>query len=222
MVEVLWFEDIEPSRQPVFDFPLLGRISMKQMGIVGSALMIALTSKDILIAMISLAIAFLIAMIRYRAVSMDELIYSLMLYVIRHKVKPLVETFMDIVKVLLFNKIMVIASVIDRLGIGRSSRNAKGGSNNDDDYDDNMLVLNFNPVRLRLRLLTRDGRAVANRLARIYVDDIMLASITSDHNGELDVMLTLKDTMKTLLSVYVDGYSRPLLEKVIMVRSTRY
>ncbi|MEM4339773.1 MAG: hypothetical protein QXE03_06125, partial [Candidatus Nitrosocaldus sp.] len=73
MVEVLWFEDIEPSRQPVFDFPLLGRISMKQMGIVGSALMIALTSKDILIAMISLAIAFLIAMIRYRAVSMDEL-----------------------------------------------------------------------------------------------------------------------------------------------------
>ncbi|MEM3121683.1 MAG: hypothetical protein QXT78_04850, partial [Candidatus Nitrosocaldus sp.] len=190
MVEVLWFEDIEPSRQPVFDFPLLGRISMKQMGIVGSALMIALTSKDILIAMISLAIAFLIAMIRYRAVSMDELIYSLMLYVIRHKVKPLVETFMNIVKVLLFNKIMVIASVIDRLGIGRSSRNAKGGSNNDDDYDDNMLVLNFNPVRLRLRLLTRDGRAVANRLARIYVDDIMLASITSDHNGELDVMLT--------------------------------
>ncbi|MEM4339483.1 MAG: hypothetical protein QXE03_04640, partial [Candidatus Nitrosocaldus sp.] len=148
--------------------------------------------------------------------------YSLMLYVIRHKVKPLVETFMNIVKVLLFNKIMVIASVIDRLGIGRSSRNAKGGSNNDDDYDDNMLVLNFNPVRLRLRLLTRDGRAVANRLARIYVDDIMLASITSDHNGELDVMLTLKDTMKTLLSVYVDGYSRPLLEKVIMVRSTRY
>lgn len=223
MVEVLWFEDIEPSRQPVFDFPLLGRISMKQMGIVGSALMIALTSKDILIAMISLAIAFLIAMIRYRAVSMDELIYSLMLYVIRHKVKPLVETFMDIVKVLLFNKIMLIASVIDRLGMGRSSRNAKGGRNNDDyDYDDNMLVLNFNPVRLRLRLLTRDGRAVANRLARIYVDDIMLASITSDHNGELDVMLTLKDTMKTLLSVYVDGYSRPLLEKVIMVRSTRY
>ncbi len=230
MVEVLWFEDIEPLRQPVFDFPLLGRISMKQMGIVGSALMIALISKDILIAMLTLAISLPIAMIRYRAVSMDELTYSLILYVIRHKVKPVIEMFMDIAKASLLNKIMPITSLIDRIGRERKMKSKSKRSKskkaddemNDNGYadDDNILVFNFNPVRLRLRLLTKDGKAIANRLARIYVDDVMLTSITSDHNGELEVILTLKDSMKTLLSVYVDGYNRPLLERVILVRST--
>ncbi|MFN4337119.1 MAG: hypothetical protein ACK4FV_06025 [Candidatus Nitrosocaldus sp.] len=223
MVEVLWFDDIEPLRQPVFDFPLLGRISMKQMGIVGSALMIALASKDILIAMLTIAIALPIAMIRYKAVSMDELIYSLILYVIRHRVRPLIEIFMDIAKASLLNKIMLITSLIDRIGIGRRSKSKKANVEmNNGGYadDDNILVFNFNPVRLRLRLLTRDGKAIANRLARIYVDDVMLTSITSDHNGELDVILTLKDTMKTPLTVYVDGYNRPLFERVIVVRPT--
>lgn len=85
--------------------------------------------------------------------------------------------------------------------------------------DGNVIIPMHNPVRLRLRLLTRDGRAVANRLARIYMDDALLTSITSDSNGELDVMLALDDGVKEgTLRVYVDGYSRPLLEEQITVR----
>ncbi|MEM2922902.1 MAG: hypothetical protein QW560_00630 [Candidatus Nitrosocaldus sp.] len=221
MVEVLWFEDIEPLKQSVFDFPLLGRINMKQMGIVGSASIIALASKDILTAMVSLTVALFIAMIRYRAVSMDELIYSLILYAIRHKVKPLIGMFIEHLKELFNNDSKrMLATVIDKIGIdiGRCGWR-RHGSISARDYDDNMIILNSNPVRLRLRLLTKDGRAVANRLARIYVDDVLFASITSDHNGELDVMLTLASTKNSNLSVYVDDYSKPLLEKIIAVRS---
>ncbi|MDW8000525.1 MAG: hypothetical protein RMJ59_03665 [Candidatus Nitrosocaldus sp.] len=220
MVEVLWFEDIEPLRQPVFDFPLLGRISMKQMCIIGSALIISLSSRDILVAMVSLTVALFIAMFRYRALGMDELIYSLLLYAMRYKVYPYVGRFVGIIASRLLDGRMprVIQGLRVRVlnrGRGRDRRRMMVSIAG----DGNVIIPMHNPVRLRLRLLTRDGRAVANRLARIYMDDALLTSITSDSNGELDVMLALDDGVKEgTLRVYVDGYSRPLLEEQITVR----
>ncbi|MEM4285057.1 MAG: hypothetical protein QXS98_06160 [Candidatus Nitrosocaldus sp.] len=220
MVEVLWFEDIEPLKQPVFDFPLLGRISMKQMGIVGSSCIIALASRDVLIAIASLTIAIFVAMSRYRAVSIDELIYSILLYVFRHKVKPSIEIIFKYVKELSLNNYysrMILDMICYRIGwrwdryaYSSNGRGMRGS-------DDGIIILNSNTVRLRLRLLTKDGRAVANRLARIYVDDDLLTNITSDDKGELDVILSLTSTKNGNLRVYIDGYSKPLLERVVTV-----
>ncbi|GBC74043.1 hypothetical protein HRbin05_00074 [archaeon HR05] len=227
MVEVLWFEDIEPLKQPVFDFPLLGRISMKQMGIVGSASIIALASRDILIAMASLTIALFVAMTRYRAVSMDEFIYSLILYGMKHKVKPSIEIIFRYVNELLLNNgysRIILARMVNKICNEIRCRLDKKYAYSSNGrgvrcYEDNIIILNSNTVRLRLRLLTKDGRAIANRLARIYVDDDLLTNITSDNNGELDVILSLTSTKNSNLRVYVDGYSKPLLEKVVTVIS---
>lgn len=216
-MEVLWFEDIEPLRQPVFDFPLLGRISMKQMGVIGSAMIIALASKDIVVAMVSLSLALFISMIRYRAVGIDELIYSLISYLIRHKVRPVMNALLKVLGVSMLSRIKPVV-LLHRLGV-RMDRIVSAGDSGDG--RDDVLLLNSSNVRLRLRLLTRDGRVIENRLTKVYVDDTMIASITSDQNGELDIMFTADNSSKALLRVYVDGYSRPLLEKIIVVRSAR-
>ncbi|MBI1664006.1 MAG: hypothetical protein IS860_11115, partial [Nitrosopumilus sp.] len=39
--EVLWFEDVNPFNEPVFSFPFIGRLSMRQLAILGVGFMIS-------------------------------------------------------------------------------------------------------------------------------------------------------------------------------------
>ncbi len=197
-MKILWFDDIEVWNQPVFDMPLIGRISIRQMCIIGVALILTLSSRDMFVAIISLAIALPSSMYRYRSLSLDELICNLIIYMIVYKVYPSLRYITLLLNYMLrnlqqVNIIIVISGIIKRYITDKYMQidRRKNSSNNSDDKEE-IIMVNRESVRLKLRLVNKDGVALAGKLATIYLDDDHIASIVSDSRGEIEALVSLR------------------------------
>ncbi len=216
-MKILWFDDIEVWNQPVFDMPFIGRVSIRQMCIIGIALILTFSTRDIFVTIISLSMALLFSMYRYRSLSLDELLYNLIIYMVTYKIYPLVRY----ITLLLYDQLIhiqqsdminiTIISNIKRRMLHRYKQNYEK-----DNYSNKqeILIVNREPIRLKLRLVNKDGLALAGKLAAIYLDDDHIASIVSDSKGEVETLISLKSDVHKVNHYDIKGDTRML--KVIV------
>ncbi len=216
-MKILWFDDIEVWNQPVFDMPFIGRVSIRQMCIIGIALILTFSTRDIFVTIISLSMALLFSMYRYRSLSLDELLYNLIIYMVTYKIYPLVRY----ITLLLYDQLIHIQqsdminittiSNIKRRMLHRYKQNYEK-----DNYSNKqeILIVNREPIRLKLRLVNKDGLALAGKLAAIYLDDDHIASIVSDSKGEVETLISLKSDVHKVNHYDIKGDTRML--KVIV------
>lgn len=186
-MKILWFDDIEVWNQPVFDLPLMGRVSIRQICFIGLALILTFSSRDILVAIVSFSIALPLTMLKYRSLGLDELALNITIYLLTYKVYLLLRGMLKRIK-----RIGIISIIINLL---------KGYIEGEDLKDmvsdgKGIIVVNTDTIRLKLRLLDSDGKEMGGRLASIYLDDDHISSIVSDQNGEVEALISLSDEFK--------------------------
>ncbi len=203
-MKILWFDDIEVWNQPVFDLPLIGRVSIRQMCIIGLALILTFSIRDLLVAVISFSITLPLAMLKYRSLRFDELALNITIYMIIYKVYPLLRhSFLLLSNTKKVMIIVMVTSIVKRYLVRNTLKNNKSNSKE--------IVVNADTIRLKLRLVNKDGRRLAGRLATIYLDDDHISSIVSDSNGEIEALVSLSNDDHKVsnglhtLKVMVDG-----------------
>ncbi len=229
-MKILWFDDIEVWNQPVFDMPLIGRVSIRQMCIIGIALILTFSSRDIFVAIISLSMALLFSMYRYRSLSLDELLYNLIIYMAIYKIYPLIRY----ITLLLYDQLsniqqsnMMNITIISNIKKRMLDRYKQTYKKDNCINKQEILIVNREPIRLKLRLVNKDGLALAGKLATIYLDDDHIASIVSDSKGEVETLISFRsDVHKVnhhdikgdthMLKVIVDG--RLVFTQVITIK----
>mgnify|MGYP000218509454 CR=1 FL=1 len=216
-MKILWFDDIEVWNQPVFDMPFIGRVSIRQMCIIGIALILTFSSRDIFVTIISLSIALLFSMYRYRSLSLDELLYNLIIYMTIYKIYPLVRY----ITLLLYDQLSYIQqsnmmNITIISNIKKNMLNRYKQTYEKDNYNNKqeILIVNREPIRLKLRLVNKDGLALAGKLATIYLDDDHIASIVSDSKGEVETLISFKSDVHKVNHYNAKGDTRML--KVIV------
>jgi|GEM_PF-1053285 hypothetical protein len=217
-MKILWFDDIEVWNQPVFDMPFIGRVSIRQMCIIGIALILTFSSRDIFITIISLSIALLFSMYRYRSLSLDELLYNLIIYMAIYNIYPLIRY----MTLLLYDQLshiqqsnMMNIAIISNIKKHILDRYKQTYKKDNCSNKQEILIVNREPIRLKLRLVNKDGLALAGKLATIYLDDEHIASIVSDSKGEVETLISFRSDVQKVNHYDIKGNNTHMLKVIV-------
>ncbi len=221
-IDLLWFQDINPFNEPVFDFPILGRLSMRQMLLLGIGAVISYgfyqSTRDFVYSIIPISIMAFIALKKQNVLSTEQMLLSIILYAMKGSA-VYGENRSNIKLLLTFRtrRKKEMAQQSERLYFtsefsAQIERKHKG-------IDVSARDL-MKPVRMKMKLLLSSGDVLANRMAKVYLDDEYIASVSSDINGELEVLVIPKSEGDRKLRVYAEGFSEPVLDEILIIRKS--
>jgi hypothetical protein len=78
-----------------------------------------------------------------------------------------------------------------------------------------ILIVNREPIRLKLRLVNKDGLALAGKLATIYLDDEHIASIVSDSKGEVETLISFRSDVQKVNHYDIKGNDTHMLKVIV-------
>lgn len=208
-IELLYFEDLSPFQEAVFAFPILGKISMRQMSIIGFSAMISWigyqTSENLL--------------------SIIPLIIGAYLGLKKFNVKPPEAQFISVIKFMLFKKMQ--KSIQKRYRLQKGSSQRLGIS---ELFDPKLprvgrktrvreiFVDPLKPIRLQIKLETPSKEPISNTRTRVEFDGNVISTLSTNNNGEIEVLIIPQTAGSKKLSVFAEGHKIPVFEEIIVVK----
>lgn len=215
--EVLWFEDVNPFNEPVFSFPFIGRLSMRQLAILGVGFMISYTlfqsTGNILSVVPALVTAFF-ALKKQNVLPTESLLFSVLMFYIRGG-STAVEKKRSLEKIpkMRKEKIKLVSSTVLRIPKPFAPKiTAKEIKTR------KLFVSDYTkPYRMKIRLEKVTGQAISNEMCKVKFDGNIISTLSTDANGELEVIIIPGTSGKKTLQVFSKDTTKPIFEETLEI-----
>lgn len=217
--EVLWFEDVSPFNEPVFSFPFIGRLSMRQLAVLGVGFIVSYalfqSTGDVLSVVPALVTAFF-ALKKQNVLPTESLLFSVLMFYIRggstdvetkktfekipkmHKEKKKIET----------STVLKVPKPFAPKITGKEIKARK------------LFVSDYTkPYRMKIRLEKVIGQAIANQMCKVKFDGNIISTLSTDANGELEVIIIPGSAGKKILEVFSKDTTKPIFEETLEIES---
>ncbi|MFY9299881.1 MAG: hypothetical protein WAO91_01655 [Candidatus Nitrosotenuis sp.] len=219
--EVLWFEDVSPFNEPVFSFPFVGRLSMRQLAILGIGFMISYalfqSTGDVLSIIPGLVTAFF-ALKKQHVLPTESLLFSVLMFYIRGgstaletKKKPQLKKVPRIQK----EKKKFVNSTVLKI-----PKPFQPKLTDKEIKVRKLFVSDFTkPYRMKIRLEKTTGQAIANEMCKVKFDGNIVSTLSTDANGELEVIIIPGSAGEKKLQVFSKDSASPIFEEILEIES---
>ena len=215
--EVLWFEDVSPFNEPVFSFPFIGRLSMRQLAVLGVGFMISYalfqSTGDVLSVVPGLVTAFF-ALKKQNVLPTESLLFSVLMFYIRGGSTSVEtkRTWKKIPKVHKEKKSIAESTVLKvpkPFAPKITDKEVKVRKLFVSDYT--------KPYRMKIRLEKITGQAIVNEMCKIKFDGNIISTLSTDANGELEVIIIPGSAGKKTLEVFSKDSTKPIFEETLEI-----
>lgn len=206
-IELLYFEDLSPFQEAVFAFPIMGKISMRQMTIIGLVSTISwmvYQSSESYLSAIPLLIGGYIGLKKFN-------------------VKPPEVQMASIIRFIMFGN---RGEKTHREGQAQSKRlgiselfSHKSQSVGKEIKVREIFANPLRPIRLQLRLETPRKEPISNAPTRVEFDGSVVSTVSTNKNGEIEVIIVPQTIGPKKLVVFVEGHQIPVIEEILNIQS---
>lgn len=214
-IEILWFEDVNPFNEPVFGFPLIGRISMRQMAILGMG---ALSSWMIyqangsFISAIPLGLAMFLALKKQKVRSSETHFFMLMLFYFANLKKSNAENTKNDAKLMQCKK----KGSSSNLGLAKQF-NPKLDIVRNEIAVREIFADPLKPIRLKIKLEGIEGKSITNKQTKIVCNGNVVSALSTDNNGELEAIIIPQTLGKKKIQIFAEDITQPVFEEILSV-----
>ena len=216
--EVLWFEDVSPFNEQVFSFPFVGRLSMRQLAILGIGFMISYalfqSTGEVLSIIPGLVTAFF-ALKKQHVLPTESLLFSVLMFYIRggsmaletkRSWKKAPKTHKEKKKIVESTVLKIPKPFMPKI----TDKEFKARK---------LFVSDFTkPYRMKIRLEKTTGQAIANEMCKIKFDGNIVSTLSTDANGELEVIIIPGSAGEKKLQVFSNS-ADPIFEEILEIES---
>lgn len=209
-IELLYFEDLSPLHEAVFTFPIIGRISMRQMAIIGFAAIISWVvyqATESPLAAITLAAGGYVGFKKFNVKPPETQMISIIAFMISKRT-----SLSKSVRRPTYYKNHSRKLAAPRLFEPRMQTVQKQLRIRD------VFADPLKPLRLQIRLEMPDGIPISNTRTRVEFDGNVLSTLSTNNNGEIEVLIIPQTLGQKRLAVFVEDSQKPVFEEIISVR----
>lgn len=214
-IEILWFEDVNPFNESVFGFPIIGKLSMRQMVIFGTGALfswMAYQANGGFISIIPLGFAAFLALKKQKVRSAEIQFFMLLLFFFSNQ-----------------NKSNVIKT---KCGAELRLNKKKTGSSNlglAEPFNPKLDVVRneinvreicadpLKPIRLKIKLERIEGKSITNKQTRIVCDGNVISTLSTDNNGELEAIIVPQTLGRKKIQIFAEGMTQPVFEEILSI-----
>lgn len=216
----MWFEDVSPFNESVFSFPFVGRLSMRQLAILGVGFMISYalfqSTGDVLSVIPALVTAFF-ALKKQNVLPTESLLFSVLMFYVRGgsaTVQTKKPSWKKIPKVHKEKKKLAESTVLrvpKPFAPKVTAKEIKARK---------LFVSDFTkPYRMKIRLEKITGQAISNQMCEVKFDGNIISTLSTDANGELEVIIIPGSAGKKTLQVFSKDTAKPIFEETLEIES---
>jgi hypothetical protein len=209
-IDLLWFEDVNPFNESVFEFPLVGKLSMRQMLILGLGVMISWSlyqSTGNYLSLVPILAAAYIALKKHKVRTTESQLLAILLFYAGLKARGRTNTLKTKINAKSTTKLRLAEPFRPKL-VGREK-----DINTREIYTDPLR-----PIRLKIHLQKIDGRVISNTETKIVFDGKVVSTLSTDNNGEVEAIVIPQTTGDKKLSIYAKGVELPVYKEIISVK----
>lgn len=205
-LELAYFEDISPLNEQVFSFPFVGRLSLRQIGLVGFGAMLAyllFSTTGSILSLIPLGFFGFVAFRRFNVLPTELIILKLLRFTpfaekqTQGKKKTKDKTASSLYKA---SEYAPGLHVVGKEIHARPVRCELG-----------------KPLRFQIRLNDANGNPLGSKKTRIEYDGAVIGTAITTTGGELEAMLIPEADGKKRISVYIDDSKEPAFEEDLLI-----
>lgn len=214
--EVLWFEDVSPFNEPVFSFPFVGRLSMRQLAVLGVGSMVSYplfqSTGDVLSVVPALVTAFF-ALKKQNVLPTESLLFSVLMFYIRGG-----STTVQTKRSWKIPKMHKEKKSIAESAVLKVPKPFAPKITDKEIKARKLFVSDFTkPYRMKIRLEKSTGQAISNQMCKVKFDDNIISTLSTDANGELEVIIIPGSAGKKTLEVFSKGTTKPIFEETLEI-----
>jgi hypothetical protein len=210
--QIIYFDDVSPLNEAVFSFPMVGHLSLRQLGLLISGLVVTFglySATREIASIIPLGLAAFMAFRKFNVISTESQLLGVLRFLAPKQEKAQKKT-------------------KSKLTIFRESSRKTGDAV---EYNPRLDVVGREiptrdvfwnegaPVRLQVRLKTPDGRPISKTKTVIKIDDQVIAALATTAGGEIEVVFVPSSLGEKRLAIYAEGLELPVFENILNVRS---
>ncbi|HET8719459.1 MAG TPA: hypothetical protein VFM64_00495, partial [Candidatus Nitrosotenuis sp.] len=76
------------------------------------------------------------------------------------------------------------------------------------------------PIRLQIKLETPERRPISNTKTKIELDGNIISTLTTNHNGEIEVIIVPRTAGEKRLLIFADGSVEPVFEEILLIKNS--
>ncbi len=210
----MWFEDVNPFNESVFEFPMVGKLSMRQMLILGMGVMLSwglYQSTGNYLSLAPMLTTAYISLKKHKVKTIESQLFAILLFYAGLKVKtgtkkPTKES--DVHKT---------KKTVSKLRLAEPFRpklEARGKEiSTREIYADPLR-----PIRLKIHLQKTDGQVIANTETKIVFDGKVVSTLSTDNNGEVEAIVIPQTAGEKKLAIHAKGVELPVYQELISVK----
>lgn len=215
-VEILWFEDINPFHESIFSFPVIGKLSMRQMIILGIGALLSWIFYQIsgnFISIIPIGITMFLILKKQKIMSPEMHLFLILFFYLSGKKRSDIKKTKHVAKLQSFNILPISSS----LGLAEPF-NPKMNMVRKEIKVREIYADPLKPVRLKVKLERIEGKSISNRQARIVYDGNVVSILSTDNNGELEVIIVPQTLGKKKIQIFVESMEHPIFEEILFIK----
>ncbi len=214
-IDLLWFEDVNPFNESVFEFPVVGKLSMRQMLILGLGVMLSWSlyqSTGNYLSLAPILMAAYISLNKHKVRTIESQFFSVLLFCAETKAKTGAKkpTTTDEAT----HKTKKPAGKLRMAEPFRPKLEVQGKEiGTREIYTDPLR-----PIRLKIHLQKTDGQVIANTETKIVFDGKVVSTLSTDNNGEVEAIVIPQTIGEKKLAIYAKGVELPVYQELISVK----
>lgn len=215
-IEILWFEDVNPFNEAVFGFPVIGKTSMRQIAILGIGVLFSWAlyhASGNFASLILVGITAFLALKKQKVMSTEMHLFAVLMFYFGGKKKSNMKKtkydakFQPLKKKRGISKLVLAESFNPKMDIVGKEINVR------EIYADPLR-----PVRLKIKLERIGGKLISNRQTKIVFDENIVCTLSTDNNGELEVIIIPQTLGKKKLQIFTEGMEQPVFEEILSIK----
>lgn len=214
-IELLYFEDISPFHEAVFAFPIIGKLSMRQMAMIGTSAVISwgiYQNSGNLLSMIPLVIGGYLGLRKFNVKPFESQLVAMIRFFLvrdmigRHRAEDAPQQSKSRNK--RSKKLGKPMAFQPKLHAIRKEVKVR------DVFTDPLK-----PVRLQVKLASPDRKPISNTRTRVEFDGNVISTLSTNNNGEIEVLVIPQTLGEKRLAIFAEGYEAPIVEEILSVKS---
>lgn len=210
-IELLWFEDVNPFNESVFAFPIVGKLSMRQMLILGLGIMFSWSlyqSTANYGSLIPMLACCYLTFKKQKIRSTESHIFAILLFYLKNKnIQRTAHKINTMPKKAKSKKLVFAEPFRPKLEVIGKEIQVR------EVYSDPLK-----PIRLKIQIQKTDGQVIANTEAKIVFDGKVVSTLSTDKNGELEAIVVPQTVGQKKLEVFAKGIGLPVYQEIMSIK----
>lgn len=219
-IEILWFEDVNPFNEPVFGFPVIGKLSMRQMMILGIGALFSWVfyqTNENFVSIIPMGLTTFLALKKQKVRTTEMHLFAIVMFYFGRKKKNNMITIKSNTKSTAKLQPLKKKPRSSKLGFAESF-NPKIDIVGKEINVREIYADPLRPIRLKIKLERIEGKSISNKQTKIVFDDNVVSALSTDNNGELEVIIIPQTLGDKKLQIFAEGMEQPVFEEILSIK----